>query len=111
MASAICVESIVMLTFTFFSAPRPTDFQTGAVPWLQAHLGTYRFYTLGPIQPNYGSYFGIGQVNVNDLPLPKTWTRYIKADLDPNTHSRALLGRDTGQLRPAPRRHRNSRAI
>ena len=85
MASAICVESIVMLAFTYLSAPKPTDFQTGAVPWLQAHLGTYRFYTLGPIQPNYGSYFGIGQVNINDLPEPKAWTRYIKADLDPNS--------------------------
>lgn len=103
MASAICVESIVMLAFTYLSAPRPTDFQTGAVPWLQEHLGTYRFYTLGPIQPNYGSYFGIGQVNINDLPEPKAWTHYIKADLDPNTIPELFSGGTrANQAGPSP---------
>ena len=92
MASAICIESIVMLAFTYLSAPKPTDFQTGAVPYLQAHLGTYRFFTLGPIQPEYGSYFGIGQVNINDLPEPKAWIRFIKTDLDPNTLAEIFSG-------------------
>ena len=28
-----------------------------------------RFFTLGPLQPNYGSYFGIASLNVNDVPV------------------------------------------
>ena len=61
MAGALGVESVLLLFFTYLSAPPPTALSTGAVHWLQVHLGTSRFLTLGPIQPNYGSYFGIAQ--------------------------------------------------
>ncbi len=53
------------------------------VRYLQAHLGTYRFYTLGPISPNYGSYFGIAQLNANDLPVPKKYSTYLTEKLRP----------------------------
>lgn len=36
-----------------------------AIHFLQHHLGHERFYTLGPIQPNYGAYFGIASINHN----------------------------------------------
>jgi hypothetical protein len=85
LAGAVIVESVVLLGFTYLSAPRPTTPNTGAVTWLQAHLGTYRFATLGPIQPNYGSYFGLAEVNVNELPLPEAWTNYVATRLDTNT--------------------------
>ena len=85
LAGAVIVESVVLLGFTYLSAPRPTTPNTGAVTWLQGHLGTYRFATLGPIQPNYGSYFGLAEVNVNELPLPEAWTNYVATRLDTNT--------------------------
>ena len=85
LAGAVVAESVVLLSFTYLSAPRPTTPSTGAVTWLQAHLGTYRFATLGPIQPNYGSYFRLAEVNVNELPLPKAWTKYVATRLDTNT--------------------------
>ena len=84
MAGAVSLESVLLVGFTYLSAPTPTPLQTGSVTWLQAHLGTYRFATLGPIQPNYGSYFGIAQINIDDLPAPKPFTNYIAASLDPN---------------------------
>jgi hypothetical protein len=84
MAGAVAVESVILLGFTYLSAPPPTVLQTGSVAWLQAHLGPYRFLTLGPIQPNYGSYFGIAQANINDLPVPKAMNSEIAARLDPN---------------------------
>ena len=83
-AGVLGLESVLLVAMAYFSAPTPTPLQTGSVVWLQDHLGTYRFATLGPIQPNYGSYFGIAQVNVDDLPSPKAWTNYIAAALDPN---------------------------
>ena len=92
MAVAISVESVALLGFTYLSAPKPTVLQTGSVAWLQAHLGAYRFATLGPIQPDYGSYYRIAQANVIDLPLPKAWTRYIATSLDPNAPDRNFSG-------------------
>ena len=65
-------------------APRPIAVQSGSVTWLQEHLGTYRFVTLGPIQPDYGSYYGIAEANVNDLPFPKAWSEYVGTHLDTN---------------------------
>jgi hypothetical protein len=84
MAGAVSVEAVVLLGFTYLSAPRPTPPHTETVAWLQDNLGTYRFATLGPIQPNYGSYYRIAGVNVNELPLPRSYTRYVATSLDTN---------------------------
>ena len=85
MAGVVAAESIVLLGFTYLSAPPPTPLEAGSVSWLQANLGDHRFYTLGPIQPDYGSYFGIAEANVIDNPVPTAWSRYISARLDPNS--------------------------
>ncbi len=92
MAGVVSLESVVMVGFTYLSAPSPSPLQLGPVTWLQAHLGSYRFVTLGPIQPNYGSYFGIAQANVDDLPAPKAWTTYISSSLDPNSPAHDFSG-------------------
>ena len=93
-AAVVAFESVGLFAFTALSAPPPTVLQTGSVTWLEQHLGSQRFYTLGPIQPEYGSYFGISQVNVDDLPLPKTWNDYIAARLDPERATRSVHRRD-----------------
>jgi hypothetical protein len=92
MAGVVSLESVVLVGFTYLSAPSPSKLELGSVAWLQAHLGTYRFVTIGPIQPNYGSYFGIAQANIDDLPAPKGWTDYISASLDPNTPAHDFSG-------------------
>ena len=84
MAAAVSLEAVVLLGFTYLSAPSPAPPHTQTVVWLQHNLGTYRFATLAPIQPNYGSYYRIASVNVNELPLPKAYTRYVATSLDPN---------------------------
>jgi len=84
-AAVVVVESVALFGFTALAAPPPTVLQTGSVNWLEQHLGSQRFFTLGPIQPEYGSYFGIAQINVNDIPVPKTWDDYIAARLDQNS--------------------------
>jgi len=94
-AAAICVESTLLLGFTYASAPPPPPLHLGSVTWLQAHLGTYRFATLGPIQPNYGSYFGIAEVNTTDLPIPKDWVIYVNSELDTNSPTLLFTGAAT----------------
>jgi hypothetical protein len=99
MAGVVVVESVLLLGMTYLSAPTPTNLHTGAALWLQTHLGDYRFVTLGPIQPNYGSYFGIAEANINDLPVPKSLNDEIAARLDPNALPGVFSG--GGRINPA----------
>jgi hypothetical protein len=62
------------------------------IAFLQGHLGTSRFYTFGAISPNYGSYFGIASINVNDVPEPTLWTHYISTKLDTNSSPLEFTG-------------------
>src|SRR5207302_1709636 len=64
------------------SAPRAVQLDLSPVAYLKRHLGGSRFFTLGPLAPNYGSYFGVGSLNVNDLPIPSRFERYVHARLD-----------------------------
>jgi hypothetical protein len=66
--------------------------QVGSAAWLQRHIGASRFVTLGPIAPNYGSYYGIAEANDNDLPLPKAYDDYIVTHLDPNSPPSLFTG-------------------
>lgn len=92
-ATAVAVAALIVIGdgIGMYAVPqlgasprKPVDL--APVVFLQKHLGAARFYTLGPIQPNYGSYFGIAQLNVNDLPVPQKLADFV-----------------TEQLRPAPR--------
>ncbi len=64
----------------------------GPVRFLDAHLGLERFAELGAINPNYGTYFGLSEVNVNDLPIPRSYARFISRELDPNTSPLLFTG-------------------
>jgi hypothetical protein len=74
------------------SNPRSGQLDVGLISFLKDHLGTSRFYTFGPISPNYGSYFGIASINVNDVPVPTLWTNYISTHLDTNTYPIEFTG-------------------
>ena len=56
--------------------------ESGGVSFLQQNLGFQRFYTLGPIAPNYSAYFGIASINFNYNPIPQQWVDYIADHLN-----------------------------
>lgn len=90
---AVICETVGLFLIPQLSAPvRPATVDKGAVQFLQAHIGNDRFYTLGPIAPNYGSYFGIASINNNDLPVPSLWANYITSHLDKNTNPILFTG-------------------
>lgn len=82
LAGMLCVDVVAMFVTPQLSAPRGGTLDTAAVSFLRSHLGDYRFYTLGPIQPNYGSYFQLSELDVNDLPVPKPFASYVTSSLD-----------------------------
>ena len=92
MAGAMGAEAVVLLGVTQLSAPTSAPRLTGVATWLAGHLGTNRFVTFGPVQPNYGSYFGAAELNTNDLPFPKSWNRHISRSLDSNAPELSFTG-------------------
>jgi hypothetical protein len=93
-------DVLVLFVAPELSAPRAVTVDTAPARYLQAHLGTGRFFTLGPIQPNYGSYFGIGQLNINDLPIPSVFEHYVRARLDQGVDPTLFVGNYGGNRAP-----------
>lgn len=88
----VAVDVLAMFLVPQFSAPVHASVDTGSVTYLQSHLGEYRFFTLGPIQPDYGSYYGIADANTADLPLPQAWASYVTTSLAPNSNPITFSG-------------------
>lgn len=83
LAGIVLAEAALFFVLPLFANPRHGEVELGGVRYLQSHLGLQRFYTLGPIQPNYGSAFGIAELNYIDLPIAKSVVRYVHDRLDP----------------------------
>jgi hypothetical protein len=83
-AALLALDGAVMFGVPQLSAPRSVTIDMGPVDYLASHLGNGRFFSLGIYKPNYGSYFGIASLDVNDLPVPKLWKSYVTDVLAPN---------------------------
>ena len=91
-ASIVCLDAFVLFVLPEFSAPRSVTIDTAPTAFLQRHLGLSRFATLGPVQPNYGTYFGVRSVNTNDALIPKVFATYESLHLDPAISSIIFTG-------------------
>jgi hypothetical protein len=78
----LAIDAIVMFAIPTFSAQRGATLDLAAVRYLQEHIGLQRFFTLGPLQPNYGAYLGIASINHNYLPVAQRWVDWLHAHLD-----------------------------
>jgi hypothetical protein len=78
----LAVDAVALFAVPQFAAPKETTLDRAPVTYLERHLGLQRFYTLGPIQPNYGSYFALAELGVDDFP-PKSYAGYVHHRLDP----------------------------
>jgi hypothetical protein len=81
-AGLLVIDAALMLAIPTLSNPRTGVVNIPAVRFLSDNLGLQRFFTLGPIQPNYGAYFGIASINHNYLPVSQRWVDWIKSHLD-----------------------------
>ncbi|MEI9913721.1 MAG: hypothetical protein WDN66_01820 [Candidatus Saccharibacteria bacterium] len=97
-AAIIIVDSAALFIVPQFSAPRSATINTAPVTYLQKHIGEYRFYSMGPIMPNYGSYFNIAAINVNSVPVAKAWTSYAETKLNSNMNPLVFTGQAGNSL-------------
>jgi hypothetical protein len=77
------LEAFVLFNAPIISAPRNCVFDMEGLAFLRHNLGLQRFYTLGPVLPNYGSAFDAAELNYDDMPVNKYLVQYFKANLDP----------------------------
>jgi hypothetical protein len=80
---------LVAYSMAMFVVPQLSGVRAGrvdipAIKYLKTHAGLNRFYTVGPIQPNYSAYFSIPNINHNYLPVSLKWTDYIEKSLFPS---------------------------
>ena len=106
-ALLLVFDATLMFTLPTLSNRLYGEIDTPAIEFLQHNLGLQRFYTLGPIAPNYGAYFGIASINHNYLPVPRLWTDWVAAHLD----SAADPINFTGAFRSDPRRPSESEEL
>src|SRR5207237_9257352 len=65
-------------------------------------LGALRLCTVGALQPNYGSYFGIGSLNTNAVPVPNAFASYVHTRLDSAVDPMVFVGNGNGRPVSAP---------
>jgi hypothetical protein len=101
-ASIVSLDALVLFVIPEFSAPRSVTIDTAPVAFLQRHLGLSRFVTLGPLQPDYGSYFGVRAVNANEPILPSAFAAYVTGHLDSVVNPLIFVGTPAGRPPTAP---------
>lgn len=84
LAGIMMVEPLALFVVPELANSSRTAVDTAPVRYLQSHLGTGRFFTLGPLAPDYGSYWRVAELDTNDLPLPKAFVTYMTTRLDTN---------------------------
>jgi hypothetical protein len=93
---AVCavtmVEAGCLFVFPLFSGARVRALDMAPVQFLQEHIGLQRYYSIGPMGPNYSSYFGVGSINHNYLPLAGNWADYVLHHLDPGVIANIFNG-------------------
>lgn len=97
-------EAVLFAILAGLSNPTHSAWDKGAVRFLKANLGLDRFYTLGPLEPNYGAYFAIASINHNYLPVARRWSDWVTSNLDPLADPIIFNGvarRDGGEPRAA----------
>jgi hypothetical protein len=85
-AAILAVDAIALFCVPSFAGVMGAQTHSAGVDYLKRHIGTNRFYTLGPILPNYSAYYGISSINHNALPIAANWVKYIVERLDPYAH-------------------------
>ncbi|MGB8985201.1 MAG: hypothetical protein WCC37_01085 [Candidatus Sulfotelmatobacter sp.] len=83
LAFLLVIDAAIMFTVPLTASVRRDQLDTAAVQFLRDHIGLSRFYSLGPIEPNYGAYFQIASINHNVEPVPKLWADYVERSLLP----------------------------
>ena len=83
MAILLAIDAVALFSVPGFCGITNSYSLPAGIEYLKKHLGMQRFYTLGPVAPNYGAYYRIASINHNYLPVAQNWVNYLKERIDP----------------------------
>jgi hypothetical protein len=83
MTALLAIDAIALFSVPLFSGVTRAPSSSDGVLYLKKRIGNDRFYTLGPIAPNYGAYYHIASINYSYLPVAENWVKYVKEYIDP----------------------------
>jgi hypothetical protein len=92
LGGGLVLNALLLFALPLLSATRKLPLDTGAIDFLRANLTLSRFYTLAPLQPNYGAWFGLASINDNYMPVPTRWNDYVRTRLDPDSDGLLFTG-------------------
>jgi hypothetical protein len=101
LGAIVIAEALFNFLLPSFDNPRHPTLELGGIHYLQAHLGLQRVYAMGPLEPNYGSYFGIAEIDDCDFPIPANWFAFRSKHLDPFAGPLLFDGHARMNLNPA----------
>lgn len=92
LTALVGVEALSLFIIPELSAPTSVQVDLAPVAFLRRHLGDQRFFTLGPLVPNYGTYFGLASINDMDVPVSSPFARFVRSRLDPGSDPTGFTG-------------------
>jgi hypothetical protein len=101
-ASIVFLDAFVLFVLPELAAPRSVTIDTAPVAYLQRHQGLSRFFTLGPLQPNYAAYYGLRSLNANDAVTPSNFATYVFEHLDTAVNPLIFVGTSADRAPTAP---------
>ncbi len=89
LAALTVSEAALYFSIPYLSYPRSGWIDFGLIEFLKNGAGFQRVVATDGSQlaPNYGSYFGIPQLNWDDLPVPRLAAQYVQQRLDPYVYA------------------------
>ncbi len=92
LALALVLDASVLFSVPLLTGARNRALDLGGIAFLRSHLGLQRVYAMGPMGPNYGSFFGIASIDYNSVLIPDAWVGYVHRHLDPATDPAVFNG-------------------
>jgi len=82
----LVLDAVAMAGLPQFSAPRSAVIDQAPLAFLRSHLGLGRYASFVAYHSDYGSYFGLAQIDTTALPVPIVWANEITRELGSNNN-------------------------
>ncbi len=76
-------ESLLMFGVPGGGSAKIVNVDMGPISFLQKNEGNYRFFDFAVLTPNWGSQYGLNELNAIDLPFPEKFSKLIETQLYP----------------------------
>lgn len=80
----LVLDAVVMAGIPQLSAPRSASVDEAPLAFLRSHLDLGRYASFVAYHSDYGSYYGLPQIDTSALPIPIAWAKAVTRELGSN---------------------------